>query len=308
MNRNMPALPQFPAFRPIELSDREIITDILRGYQPVTSELTFTNLFIWRRHFDLQWSVHEDWLCIVGKEDLCPRFAMGPIGPPGRSGTTRLLLKWLKEHTGDSEPCIERADESLALEVSGEPGFLVEETREHFDYVYLTRDLIDLAGGAYRAKRNHINQFHRAVASYTYEELEERHAEECLALQERWCLLRRCEEDLNLQGEWEATREILINHRSLGVSGAVIVIDSAVKGFTLGELLGDDMAVIHIEKADPDIPGLYQLINQQFCARRWSDVRFVNREQDLGIPGLRDAKLSYGPDHLVKKYRITLKG
>ncbi|HNT43719.1 MAG TPA: phosphatidylglycerol lysyltransferase domain-containing protein [Syntrophorhabdaceae bacterium] len=304
----MSSVPEFPFFKPVELPDKPVIDGILRGYRPLTSELTFTNLFIWRKHFDFRWSVHRDWLFIAGREDVCPRFAVGPIGPPGRAEAARLLLEWLREDAGDSEPCIERADESLALEVSGEPGFLVEETRDHFDYVYLTRDLIDLAGGAYRAKRNHINQFHRAVSSYLYEELEERHIEECLALQERWCLLRRCEEDLNLQGEWEATKEILMHHRSLGVSGAVIVIDSGVKGFTLGESLGGDMAVIHIEKADPEIPGLYQFINQQFCARRWSGVKFVNREQDLGIRGLRDAKLSYGPDHFVKKYRIMLKG
>lgn len=305
----MQSPPCFPAFKPVELEDRRVITDILRGYRPVTSELTFTNLFIWRKHFDLQWSVHKDWLCIIGKEDICPRFAMGPIGPPGRTDTARLLLEWLKgQSNGDSEPCIERADERLALELSDVPGLIVEETREHFDYVYLTRDLIDLAGSKYRTKRNHINQFHRACGSYTYEELDERHVEACLALQERWCLLRRCEEDLNLQGEWDATKEILMNCRALEIAGAVIIVASEVKAFTLGESLGDDMAVIHIEKADPEIPGLYQLINQQFCARRWNNVRFVNREQDLGMPGLREAKLSYNPDHFVKKYRVMLKG
>lgn len=308
LNRDMPPLPRFPLFRPIELSDRQIIGDILRGYRPFTSELTFTNLFIWRKHLDLQWSVHKDWLCIIGKEDLCPRFAMGPIGPPGRVGTTRLLLEWLGEHTGDSRPCIERADERLASELSDVPGFIVVEAREHFDYVYLTQDLIGLAGSRYRTKRNRINQFHRACGSYTYEDLDERHVEACLALQERWCLLKRCEEDLNLDGEWDATRQILMNYRALETVGAVVVVDSEVRAFTLGESLGEDMAVIHVEKADPGTPGLYQLVNQQFCARRWSDVRFINREQDLGIPGLRDAKLSYGPDHFVKKYRIMLRG
>ncbi len=308
MNRSMSSLPQFPLFKPVELSDKPVIDGILREYRPSTSELTFANLFIWRKHFDFQWSLHRDWFFITGREDVCPRFAVGPVGPPGRAGAARLLLGWLREDTGDSQPCIERADERLALELSGEPGLMVEETREHFDYVYLTRNLIDLAGNRYRTKRNHINRFYRACGSYTYEELDERHVEACLAIQEKWCSLRRCEEDLNLQGEWEATREILVNHRSLEVAGAVMIVASEVKAFTLGERLGDDMAVIHIEKADPGIPGLYQLVNQQFCARRWSSVRFINREQDLGIAGLREAKLSYGPDHFVKKYRIMLEG
>jgi len=304
----MRSLPRFPEFKPVELGDRQALVEILRAYRPNTSELTFTNLFIWRRHFDLQWSIHEDRLCIVGKEDVCPRFVMGPIGPPGRADTARLLLEWLKDETGDDEPCIERADERLALELSGLPEFTVEERREHFDYVYVTQDLIDLAGNRYRTKRNHINQFHRTYGSYTYEDLEDRHVEACLALQEKWCLQRRCDEDLNLQGEWDATKEILLNYRALDAAGAVIIVDSEVMAFTLGEPLGDDMVVIHIEKADPDVPGLYQLINQQFCARRWRDRKSVNREQDLGIPGLRDAKLSYSPDHLVRKYRIMLKG
>ena len=184
----------------------------------------------------------------------------------------------------------------------------VEERREHFDYVYLTRDLIELPGNKNRNKRNHINQFFRAYESYTYEELNERHIEAALSLQEKWCLLRRCEEDLNLLGEWDAIREILNNYQALEVAGAVIIVGGEVKAFTLGEPLSGDMTLIHIEKADPGIPGLYQLINQQFCARRWNAVKFINREQDLGIPGLREAKLSYNPDHFIKKYSITLKG
>jgi hypothetical protein len=76
--------------------------------------------------------------------------------------------------------------------------------------------------------------------------------------------------------------------------------------FTIGQMLNDDTAVVHIEKADPEIPGLYPVINQQFCENKWNHARFINREQDLGMSGLREAKLSYYPDHLVKKFRITL--
>jgi len=303
----MQSLPRFPLFKPIELDDRQFMSGILRDYRPGTSEFTFTNLFIWRNHYDFQWSVHRDWLCLIGREGDGPCFAMGPAGPPGRTEVVVMLLEWLKEHKGIAEPCIERADERLALESSSLPGLEVEERREHFDYVYLTQGLIDLAGNKHRTKRNHINQFYRTYQSYVYEELEERHIGACLEVQEKWCLARRCKEDLNLLGEWEATKEILRSFRALEVAGAVILVDGEVKAFTLGESMASDMAVIHIEKADPEVPGLYQLINQQFCARKWHNVKFVNREQDLGIPGLRDAKLSYSPDHFVKKYRITLK-
>lgn len=298
---------RFPLFRPLELEDRPFIMGLLREYGPETSELTFTNLFIWRNHYSFQWSLYKDWLCITGMENEGPIFALEPVGPAGNADIAMMLLEWLSDEKKVVHPVIERAGKRFVRELERLPGIAAEEIREHFDYVYLTGDLIDLPGGRFRNKRNYINQFHRTYGSYSYEPLEERHIDACMDLQERWCAYRRCDDDLNLLGEWEATREILTNYRALDVTGAVILLEEEVRAFTIGEAMGGDMAVVHIEKADPGIPGLYQLINQQFCARRWKDTRFLNREQDLGIPGLRTAKLSYNPHHFVEKYRVSLK-
>ena len=119
--------------------------------------------------------------------------------------------------------------------------------------------------------------------------------------------MRRCEEDLNLLGEWDAIREGLTNFTALGMTGGVILVDGKVEAFALGEQLNEQTAVVHIEKANTEIRGLYAAINQQFCEHQWQGVPFVNREQDLGEAGLREAKLSYNPDHLVEKYRICLR-
>lgn len=304
----MGALPLFPDFKPIEIDDRQGIIDILRNNRPGTSELTFTNLFIWRKHYGLNWCLRKDCLCVIGKESAGPDFAMPPVGPSGRIETGIAVLEWLKEAKGVPVPAIERADEGLARDASRSSRLGVEEKREHFDYVYRTQELVNLPGKKNRSKRNKINQFIRSHGSYTYEELNEGHIKAALDLQEKWCLVKRCKEDLNLLGEWEAIREILNNYRALGVTGAVIIVDSEVKAFTMGEPLSDEIALIHIEKADPFLPGLYQLVNQQFCARRWNTMKFINREQDLGLPGLREAKLSYNPDHYIRKYSITLRG
>lgn len=107
-------------------------------------------------------------------------------------------------------------------------------------------------------------------------------------------------------GEWGAIEEALKNFIALEMQGGVILIEGEVEAFTLGELLNKDTAVVHIEKANPEIRGLYALINQQFCEQAWGKVPFINREQDLGEPGLRTAKLSYNPIRLVEKYRIRL--
>jgi uncharacterized protein len=298
-------MPRFPEFKPLELEDRDTVHQILWAYQAETSELTFTNLFIWRSHYGFSWSLAGDWLFLVASPPGGEPFAFPPVGPSPRGDRVDEILQWLKEAGRAEKPRIDRADQRLAGELSGDSRFVVEPVRAHFDYVYKTEDLIGLAGGAYRAKRNHINYFLRSYTS-AYEELSPEHIQPCLDMTGCWCEVRRCEEDLNLMGEWDAIREALTNFRSLELKGGVILVNNRVEAFTLGERLNNDTAVVHIEKANAEIRGLYAMINQQFCEKQWKDMAYVNREQDLGEPGLREAKLSYNPTSLTEKYRITL--
>ncbi len=297
--------PEFPNFKPIHLEDREIIRETLWKYQPETSEWTFTNLFIWRSHYGFQWCMYKDWLIVLCTSRPNETYAFQPIGPPSRLGVTRLLLEWLRNEKGEKKPCIKRADQQLVREIEGSKDLQVEPTREQFDYIYRSKDLIRLSGRNYHSKRNHINKFLHSY-SFTYAALKEDHLEACLEMSGLWCELRRCEEDLNLLGEWEAVREALTHFHALSIQGGVILVQNKVEAFALGELLNDQTAVVHVEKANPEIPGLYTMINQQFCEQSWQNVPSINREQDLGEPGLRQAKLSYYPDHLVEKFLIQL--
>ena len=301
----MSTIPEFPQFKAVQLQDRDFIIEVLRKYRPQTSEWSFTNLFIWQSHYGFQWTRYRDWLIVVGCGNNDHAYALQPMGPPSREEVTRMLLKWLWEEKGELSARIERADKRLVSELEGATDFLVEPVRDQFDYVYQGEDLIRLAGRKYHAKRNHINKFRR-LHTFTYAPFANEHLEPCLELADSWCEWRRCEEDLNLVGEWEAVREALSHFEALEIVGGVILMEDQVKAFALGELLNDEMATVHIEKADPEIPGLYAVINQQFCENSWPDVPFVNREQDLGEPGLRKAKLSYYPDHLEEKFQIRL--
>jgi hypothetical protein len=230
---------------------------------------------------------------------------MQPMGPSPRRDAVSAVLKWLRDEEQMSEPTIERADEQLVGELKGTPGLIIESTRDHYDYVYLRDDLVQLAGNKYRTKRNHINRINRNY-SFIFEPLADFHLDACLELQSNWCEIRRCDEDLSLLGEWEAIREAMNNFTSLGLQGGVITIGGKVEAFSVGEMLNDATAVVHIEKANPEIAELYTVVNQQCAEKCWGDVPYINREQDLGMPGLREAKLSYHPHHLVEKYRITL--
>jgi hypothetical protein len=294
--------PHYPQFKPLEIHDRDVIQGYLSAYRPQTSEWTFTNLFMWRRHYQFHWSVYRDWLLVVSLMPGAAPYGLPPVGPASRLPAAHALLQWLEEAHG-APSRIERADQRLIGELQSSTDLAYESTREQFDYIYRTADLIGLVGRKYHAKRNHLNKFMRSYR-FAYEPLSQAHIEACLQLTDTWCQWRRCNEDLNLVGEWDAIRDALQHFDELPTEGAVILLDHRVEAFALGELLNDHTAVVHIEKANPEIPGMYTLINQQFCEHRWSQVPYVNREQDLGEPGLRKAKLSYYPDHLVEKYRI----
>jgi uncharacterized protein len=294
-------MPVFPEFKSIEIGDRDMIKDILWKYQPEASELTFTNLYIWREHYGITWSqFHNCLFFCFEKQNL----GLQPIGTGPRLEAAGKLLEYLKTRFGTS--CIERADKRMADELAQDTAFSIEPQRNHFDYVYLSSELISLSGRKYHSQRNHLNTFN-ANHDFEYSDMTHEHVSGCLETAEKWCAKRSCEEDMSLAGELEAIKSALNNFEALQLQGAIIKIDGKIEAFTLGEMLNDRTAVIHIEKADQDIRGLYTVINQQFAERRWSNVPYVNREQDLGEPQLRRTKESYRPDHLVEKYKISLK-
>jgi hypothetical protein len=297
-------LPQFPQFKSLEIHDREFIHDALWSYQPHTSELTFTNLFVWRTHYGFHWSMHKDCLILLSQAHEDDVYLLPPIGHASRLDVTIEVLEWLKKKYGQAR--IERADKRLLTELDPEKESVrVEPQRDHFDYVYKSKHLIELAGNIYHSKRNHINKFLKSY-SFSYEKMSEKHLHPCMELIEQWCGVHRCEEDLNLLGEWEAIGDLLAHFEELKVQAGVVLIDNKVEAFTFGESLNTNTAVVHFEKANPAINGLYSVINQKFAEENWSNTEYINRQQDLGQPGLRKAKLSYHPETLVEKYTIRL--
>jgi len=296
--------PLFPAFKPLELSDRDFIHPRVQAYHPTTSELTFTNLFIWRVCYHLSWCLTDDCLVFLSDSPQDPWF-FPPVGPSPRADLCRRLLAWLKDERGAPDPRLERVDIRLREEAASTRGFRAEPRREHFDYVYATPDLISLSGGKYHSKRNHLNSFQRGHR-HAYEPLRPAHLSACLDLADKWCEIKRCEEDMSLMEEWEAVKEALTHFQALDLAGGTMFVGDRLEAFTLGEKLNPDTAVIHVEKANPEIRGLYAAINQAFLEHAWQDLPWVNREQDLGEPGLRQAKLSYHPHHLEEKFTLRL--
>ena len=186
-----------------------------------------------------------------------------------------------------SEPMVDKL-------LSDCPGmFRKEESIDDEDYIYETEKLISLSGKKYHSKRNFVNRF-EASYSYEYMPLTGENALSCLPALEEW-FARHHEKMLFYFDEHEAILELLHNFDALGLKGAAIKIDGKIRAMTIGEFLPPDTAHIIIEKADIDYPGLYAVINQKFLEHEWAGTKLVNREEDMGVEGLRKAKQSYHP-------------
>jgi hypothetical protein len=202
-----------------------------------------------------------------------------------------------------SDPVIARAPEASVRRLGDR--FHVEIDDGQADYVYLASDLATLAGRKYHKKRNLLAQF-RGANDYEYSAITADLLPQCIDLQAAWCDIRDCftPENVSLAAENEALLEALEHYETLGLIGGAILIEGRVEAFTIGGRLNEDTLVIHFEKGNPAILGIYQAINQAFCADVGAGYTYINREQDLGDPGLRQAKRSYYPHHMVEKYIV----
>lgn len=185
------------------------------------------------------------------------------------------------------------------------PGiFEIDGIRDRYDYVYETERLATLKGKKLSAKRNHINRFIEKY-EWSYEKITYANKELCWELEQNWFDLHMQEPDAQkreLEAEKQAIRTALDHYEELDFTGGILKADGKVAAFTIGERLNQDTMVVHFEKAYPDMQGAFQLINREFAANNCKGIKYINREEDTGDPGLRKAKMSYYPDKFAKKY------
>jgi hypothetical protein len=179
------------------------------------------------------------------------------------------------------------------------------------DYVYRQGDLAELMGNRYSKKRNLINQFQRDYLDkdrVTLEAMEEAHGPECLEFLEAWCAERDCspEDNIDLACEKEAAANMLTDFRFMDVQGLVARVDSRIQAFAVGAHLTKDMGVLHFEKAIGSIKGLYQYFDRECARHLFSNFQYINKESDMGVPGLAKAKKSYHPVKQIHAYTLKL--
>ena len=174
--------------------------------------------------------------------------------------------------------------------------------RDGHEYVYSIDDLADLKGKKYQPKRNHINRFLSEYPDAVIRPLDESTLPDARNLADRWYQRRTAEEDAGM--EMAALNRAFANWQALGLEGLVLYVGDQVVAMAIGSFLGEDTVDVHFEKADLDYNGAYAVINRAFARHireKYPQVKFLNREEDMGLEGLRKAKLSYYPHHMVEK-------
>ncbi len=190
------------------------------------------------------------------------------------------------------------------------PGvFAFAETRDGFDYLYKVDRLADLPGKKLHAKRNHIRRLDDACPGWTWAPMTEEDLPDCRAMDEAWhraALKRETGKELTSLEEDRRAMDLALTHReALGLEGVVLRWEGEVLAFALGAPLTDTIFDVHFERARGDIQGTYAAVNRCFARyvrERHPEIEYLDREDDMGVPGLRKAKLSYYPDHLEENY------
>jgi hypothetical protein len=290
-------------FIPVTLQDRTFFSTHYAKYPQVHSDNTFANMVCWNHYANYRYAVVDGSAILCSTIDGKTRFRL-PIGPRNPDLTRQLVR--LAFQVGDEEPVVLIDPESVSYLPSLCPDLLLVPDRNHFEYVYRAEDLATLPGRQYLTIRRQLNRFRKNCA-YSVEPITEENRHDVKDFLIKWCEWKGCEGDPVLAHEKDAVFFAIDNFSDLGLSGLFIRVDDRIGALSVFEPLNADTALIHFEKGLPDCEGIYKSINFETAAILARDFTYINRESDLGIAGLREAKTRYHPHHMVEVYSITRK-
>lgn len=300
------------SFEKVTKENRSLMNEYFRGYDYKGAGFTFLSHYIWRTMYCLSWEVIEGYLCIAsGRCDKGERDAVMavPLTRDGEYDAARL------------KKCLDKAREKFeragvpfrlgsvpkalidAIEKACPGEFEFIHDRDLDEYVYQKEKLITLSGRALHKKKNHLNFFLR---TYDYESkpLTRDMQNDILELTARIKEYKEMdpEEVDDLEGEYDAIVEMLEHLEDPDVYSVAIFVKGHLEAYAIGERISENMAAEHFEKANGAYRGLYQLVCREFCLSLPEDIVYVNREEDMGLPNLRQAKEALKPEWMEEKY------
>ncbi len=290
-------------FKPLEIEDKAIIDSFTLKSECRNCDMSFANIFCWRAFHKSHWAIVDGFLVIRfiidGKEQV------GYMQPIGEGSFFHILPLLAEDAMLNFNQRLRmyglcREGRKVITDANGKE-FAFDDNRALSDYIYLREDLLSLTGRRYQPKRNHFNRF-SSTYNYRYEELTPQHFADCMALEKQWREARGANgDDEAIYYEELALKEAFENWDALQLKGGVIYVDDKLAAFTYGSPINYDTFDCHIEKADTKFEGIFAAINKLFASSIGEEFTYINREEDMGLEGLRRSKLSYYPTLLWPK-------
>ena len=288
-------------FKPVTLTDRAFFERHYALYPQTHSDNTFTSMVCWN-HF-----MHYRYAYVNGNVILaCTAAGVTRLHPPIGPRDPELIWEVIRlalDKGDDNKPLTLIDSETAKWMKKINPDLMLVSDLNHFEYVYRALDLAELPGKKYLKIRSQINKF-RKNYRHTVEPITPENRKEIMEFLVKWCESKKCEENFILAHEIEAVSYAIEHLTELPLRGLLIRVDSQVGAISLFEHLNANTALIHFEKGLPEYKGIYKVINAETAALLASEVEYINRESDLGVSGLRKAKLRYHPHHMVEVYSL----
>lgn len=293
-------------FKDVTIRDKDTITQYTMNSCRRNCDLSFSNLCSWRFLYNTQFAIVDGFL-------IFKFWAAGELAymmPVGEGDLKKVLEALIEDARREGGPfcmlgvcsCMR---EDLEAIMPGQFTFTAD--RDYADYIYLRSDLATLKGKKFQSKRNHINKFRNTYPDYEYLPITPERVSECLQLEAEWCKANDCDQQEGTGNERRALIYALEHFEELGLTGGLLRVDGKIVAFTFGMPINKETFGVSVEKADTNIDGAYAMINYEFANHIPEQYIYMNREEDLGIEGLRKAKLSYQPVTILEKYMACLK-
>ena len=290
------------------LADYGKITEFIAPFaeESMSCEITPMTLLIWKNYYHQKIAFCDDMLFVsLGKNS---EIFLLPFAKDMKKAVN--ILKELTK--SQNRPLVFLGAEGVRLDTFNSifsEEFSQNESREDFEYLYLTEKLKNLGGKKFHSKRNHISAFSKSY-NWSYESMTTDILPEVFEMADKWTeeMKKITDDTKSIEVENKALKEYLPFMKDLNLRGGCIRVDGKIIAFTFGSPINNKVFDIHVEKALPEFRTAYTLINREFILNELLDFEYVNREDDMGLEGLRKAKLSYHPDILLKKYVIKYKG
>lgn len=287
-------------FRDIKLEDKDKARELLSYSDFRGCEYTFGNNFIWSKPYKIRIAFYKDFY--LAESD-------GEYFYPAGRGDIKEVISLLKDHARErgenlricSSP---KGGMEYLKELYGD-SVEIRSNADYFDYCYNREDLAYLIGKKYHSKRNFINRFMQN--KWSYEEISGENISDCYTVLDKWFKENYDGGDSSMEDEVFASRKGLEYFKELDFTGGILKVEGEPVAFTFGERINSDSFDVHVEKGLNLYDGTYPMINREYVSRIPSDIKYINREEDMGEQNLRKAKQSYHPVFMEEKFRIIFK-